>query len=330
MIEIHGGFGIAPEKSAKTEDQNEDNQEKTVTFADDFEREIRTRRVSCVQRNPHHTLDFFGKVYVFAYTWAYGGLLQADEEEEDEDHSDIPGAPLHARDSESVRKKFDSFVRELFSGTGEEALHVALPTGSDTVFNYYIDLEVGNFAKWDVLVPPSRALIAKSISDQFAHSDHTHILEESAVSKTEAEIDLSLVPTLDTIRYAFLLALMSVNKQPVLLTGDVGVGKTVLILDTLTRLSKDGGTSTDAGSILGAVFRSGGKNLVESILEGTGMDKHEAKSDLSHEMIQFSSRTTAGRVREFIESKLVKRGREALGPIPGQKVLMINIIINND
>lgn len=322
MIEMHGGFGLAPaEKTPKTEEQTEDNQEKTVKFADDFEREIRTRRVSCVQRNPHLNLEFFGKVYVFAYTWAYGGLLQADEEEEDEDHSNVPGAPLRARDSESVRKKFDLFVRELFCGTGEQAIHVALPTG-DTVFNYYIDLEVGNFAKWDVLVPPSRALIAKAISDQYAHSDHTHILEESPAAKTEAEIDLSLVPTLDTVRYAFLLALMSINKQPVLLTGDVGVGKTVLILDTLARLSKDGGTSTDAGSILGAVFRSGGKNLVESILEGTLTDKHEAKSDLSHEMIQFSSRTTAARVRDFIESKLVKRGRDALGPIPGQKVLV--------
>jgi len=92
------------------------------------------------------------------------------------------------------------------------------------MFSYYIDIETGSFARWEVLVPPVRALIAKSMTEHFHPTDLT------SLPGIEVSIDHSLVPTLDTIRYSFLIALMAVNKQPVLLTGTVLTSKKRLLL----------------------------------------------------------------------------------------------------
>lgn len=318
IIARHGGF-MVPSGSSSAEPAIE---EKSVTFAEDFERELRPRRISCIRQNPKQLVVFLGKVFVFAYTWAFGGALESHGSEQDYETDDKRFDKICRHDffteEETARQVFDVFVRDLFTVTGD--LGVALPSGNHTLFSYYIDVETGTFAKWDALVPPVRALIAKSITEYFQPTDVTTHTGEVAT------IDHSMVPTLDTIRYSFLIALMAVNKQPVLLTGGMGVGKTVLITDVLTRLSHRGGTSTNAGTILGAVFRSGGKNLVESILEASvgpdyDYDEEEDGSEpLSYEKVTFSAHTTAARVRSFMESKLIKRGREALGPRQGLKV----------
>lgn len=327
IIEDHGGFIVPEQKIAQPQTENDD---KTVTFADDFERELKSRRVSCVKQNPKQLLAFLGKVFVFAFTWAFGGVLDSygadsDDESDDQRFTRVGGIFYGGDQGGTIRQVFDAFVRDLFTSTGE--MGVVLPGGNDTMFSYYIDVETGTFAKWEVLVPPMRALIAKSMTDHF-------VPDSFGEGVTEYDIDHSLVPTLDTIRYSFLIAIMAVSNQPVLLTGGMGVGKTVLIKDILSRLSHRGGTSTNAGTILGAVFRSGGKNLVESILEASlGVDNaaldYEDEDDTSEplcfEKILFSAHTTASRVRSFIESKLIKRGREALGPKQGLKVRMFSL-----
>lgn len=322
IIATHGGF-ILPEDAVKPKPESE---EKTVTFADDFERELKQRRVSCVSQNPKQLLIFLGKVFVFAFTWAFGGVLDSYSDDSDDETDDQRfvkiGMLLHQEREGTVRQMFDILVRDLFNVTGE--MGVALPSGSDTIFSYYIDIETGSFAKWEVLVPPIRAVIAKSMTEHF------HLSDLSDPGRSDVDVDHSLVPTLDTIRYSFLIALMAVNRQPVLLTGGVGVGKTLLVTDVLKRLSHRGGTSTNAGTILGAVFRSGGRNLVENLLEASfGIEEEHDDDDataepLCNEKILFSAHTTTARVRSFIVSKLVKRGREALGPRQGQKVSLGN------
>ena len=42
----------------------------------------------------------------------------------------------------------------------------------------------------------------------------------------------------DTVRYSFLMTLLLLNKNPVLLTGESGVGKSAIIKHTLNRLEK--------------------------------------------------------------------------------------------
>ena len=60
---------------------------------------------------------------------------------------------------------------------------------------------------------------------------------------------------------------------------------------------------------------------MDSIIEVSSREKAELKeSELMFNMVQFTARTSAARAQTLIESKLVKRGREVLGPRPGKKV----------
>jgi dynein heavy chain len=107
------------------------------------------------------------------------------------------------------------------------------------VFDYFLNLDTEQFALWQTLVPRADVLIQKTLTQSIAITDSLSITDESATRddlKTQ-----SLVPTRDTIRYGFLLALLLLNNQSVLLTGDVGVGKSILVEDVLSRLSKEVG-----------------------------------------------------------------------------------------
>ena len=113
---------------------------------------------------------------------------------------------------------------------------------------------------------------------------------ETAISRgtgkskvTDANCQQSeLICSLDTVRYSFIMSLLLLNKQPVLLTGnfliwknicwaivlwvlnwlkthhllsgDSGVGKTMIIQSVLKQLQKDGRDMSKLGTILGKVF----------------------------------------------------------------------------
>ena len=287
---------------------------KGVTFAHDSEQETNPRELSLLQRDPSQLCSLLGKLYVFAFTWSFGGNLNSRYSSEDEDLGDA-----FAKTPSPVRRQFDSLIRNLFENI------VRLPPGSESIANYYLDMENGQFVLWSNLVPTTRALIAKAVSNQFAISDTFNTLDDPPPLRNLLDIDRSLVPTVDTIRYSFLVALMALSGQPILLTGENGVGKSALIQDTLVRLSQLGGTGTGTGTILGAVFRKGGKNIVDNIIdmsssshEGGGVKEND--SEVAWYTMQFSAYTSSTKTRRFIESKLVKRGRDVLGPRPGKKV----------
>ena len=326
IINHQGGLtvGGTPNTTEDGAELSETISAKTVTFADESEPESRTHRLSFIQRNPSQLLNFLGKLFVFAFTWSFGGNLRSRDLVEDEDMGDSFG-----KDAPLVWQLFDTLVRELFDT--DTPIGVKLPPGNESIANYYIDMESGNFVLWSNLVPTTRALIAKAVSNQFAISDTVNTLDDPPPLKGQIDIDRSLVPTIDTVRYAFLIALMALNGQPVLLTGETGVGKTALIQDTLVRLSQAGGTGTSTGTILGAVFRTGGKNLVNSIIDITMSDREGVKgegceSEVVFNSMHFSAYTSSSKARKFIESKLVKRGRDVLGPRPGKRVRLSSII----
>ena len=320
IINIQGGLtiGETPNSAEDGAELSETTSAKTVTFADESEQGSRTRKLSFLQRYPSQLLSFLGKLFVFAFTWSFGGNLRSRDSVEDEEVGNSFG-----KNAPTVWQLFDTLVRELFET--DTPIGVKLPPGNDSIANYYIDMENGQFALWNNLVPTTRALIAKAVSNQFAISDTLNTLDDPPPLKNEIEIDRSLVPTVDTVRYGFLVALMALNGQPVLLTGETGVGKSALIQDTLIRLSQAGGAGTSTGTILGAVFRTGGKNLVDSIIDMTMSDRDGVKgegrdSEVVYNSMHFSAYTTSTKARRFIESKLVKRGRDVLGPRPGKKV----------
>ena len=322
IINSQGGFttGEAPNAAEDGAELSETTSAKTVTFADDSEHEVHTRKLSFVQRNPSQLLSFLGKVFVFAFTWAFGGNLRYQTVVDDDETGDT-----FAKDTPQVWELFDTLIRDLFEI--DSPIGVRLPPGNESIANYYIDMESGQFTLWSNLVPSTRALIAKAVSNQFAISDSLNTLDDPPPLKNQLEIDRSLVPTVDTVRYAFLISLLALNGQPVLLTGETGVGKSALIQDTLVRLSQPGGTGTSTGTILGAVFRTGGKNLVDSIIDMTsteGVRSEGRGSEVVFNSMHFSAYTSSSKAQKFIESKLVKRGRDVLGPRPGKKVCLFD------
>ena len=120
----------------------------------------------------------------------------------------------------------------------------------------------------------------------------TWVLWASKVSKTWSPIkglDLHklYVPTVDTVRYTFLLSLYIQHKHMPLITGNPGIGKTALIKNYLT-------TNIDSNN---TVIKT----------------------------INFSAASTAASTQEIIESKLEKRQNKNYGPIGGKKSLIIFI-----
>ena len=105
----------------------------------------------------------------------------------------------------------------------------------------------------------------------------------------------------------------------------------------LGRLSKDGGTSTKTGTILGSIFNFSekGSSLLENISSLTkwgqeeedkiGLDillgaKPKTSNGIISSMIQFSAQTTSARLQAQIRHNLIQKGRNTLGAPKGRKV----------
>ena len=320
---INANGGIPESITAKKNEPQVENPARSVKFSDEKVAEPSTcsRRVSYTQRNPEQMFCFFGRIFVFAFTWAFGGNFDSRDDNSNEEEDLFTGYSSQSSSSIHVRQAFDTFVRDLFENNSY--VDIQLPIGNETMFSYYVDIDGGHFQLWSNLVLGARSLIAKSLSEQSQILESANILDDPLPSlKSNFEIDRSLVPTVDSVRYGFLLSLMALKKQPVLLTGETGIGKTALIIDTLRRLSQPGGTSTDAGSILGSVFGGANKSILDSIMDITTFTERTVveQSNIIYSTMQFSAHTTPSSAQTFIEAGLVRRGRDVLGPKPGRKV----------
>jgi hypothetical protein len=91
-----------------------------------------------------------------------------------------------------------------------------------------------------------------------------------------------LVPTVDTTRYSYLLAGMIKAERHVLLTGDVGVGKTSIVFSTL-------------------------QNLDDSFVFSN---------------LNFSAQTSSTKVSDGFESRVEKRTKDTFAPPGGKKLVM--------
>ena len=133
---------------------------------------------------------------------------------------------------------FDAFIRDIFHSY--PTLSGILPPAPHSVFDYFLNLDTEHFVLWQTLVPKADVLIQKSLTQSVAITDSLTVMNDESMTVNDLKTQC-LVPTRDTIRYGFLLALLLLNNQPVLLTGDIGVGKSILVEDVLLRLSKEVG-----------------------------------------------------------------------------------------
>ncbi|XP_020606446.1 dynein heavy chain 6, axonemal-like [Orbicella faveolata] len=104
---------------------------------------------------------------------------------------------------ETSMDAFDTFTRDLFSDTHD----VKLP-GSGDLFSYFVDFDTRRLEPWEKIIP------------SFKYS--------SAIPY----FDL-LVPTVDTVRFGFLMEKLLAINRSVMFTGTTGVGKVRLSLNHL-------------------------------------------------------------------------------------------------
>ncbi|XP_069582586.1 dynein axonemal heavy chain 14 [Ranitomeya imitator] len=280
-----------------------------------------------LEKHPDKLAPLLGKLYVFAFTWAFGGVLTREDENEGDS---LIG--LRARDETLVKIAYDfnNLVHDLFEG--EQTKGVQFPLGENSVFSYFVDLQTGNFVSWESLVPSTESVIQKEL----LLSDPLNDVGGAVRGFTS---------TVDSVRYSFLTSLLLLHNQPVLLTGDSGVGKSTLVQNMLEKLQKPGGLSVKAGTVLGDIFlfnESRKISLLQSITSLTTVSRADEDFSLSVDdaslsgivtggavseselcsqrmkqlvvsTVQLGPHTGAARIQNQIRSKLVKKGRDTMG-----------------
>ncbi|XP_046331899.2 dynein axonemal heavy chain 6-like [Haliotis rufescens] len=148
---------------------------------------------------------------------------------------------------------FDTFARGQFEDNGD----AKLPSGGD-LWGCYMDFETRRMDSWEKIVP------------QFKYNKDMSFFE-------------MLVPTVDTVRFGYLLEKLLSVKRSVLYTGGTGVGKSVIARGLLNTISER-------------------QNYVPVF-------------------INFSAQTSSARTQEMIEGKLEKRRKTVLGAPIGKRVV---------
>jgi dynein heavy chain len=160
------------------------------------------------------------------------------------------GANLH----DSSRNKFQVILREAVAKVELPNSKVELP--SDDIYEYTIDPQYRSFQNWDELKA------------------------EFKYNKNESFFNV-LVPTSDTVKYNKMIGIFVDGGYNVLMTGETGVGKSVVTRDYL----------------------------------------NNAPEGVDNAVVNFSGKTTTQNLVNAFESKLEQRRRDVLGAKPGRKMI---------
>jgi dynein heavy chain len=155
--------------------------------------------------------------------------------------------------NESGWESFDTFIREQM----EENNDIRLPQNGD-VFSFYMEPSQGRFEGWEKILPVFK------------------------YDSSAAFFDI-LVPTVDTVRFGFIMEKLLTMNHSVLFTGLTGVGKSVVA-----------------------------RAQLESLIE----------KNFNPVFIGFSAQTSSARTQEMLEGKLEKKRKNLLGAPIGKKVVV--------
>lgn len=250
------------------------------------------------------------KLFVFCYLWSFGGHFDCTSEETAETDRTHFVPTFRVDSGVSIRCLFDNFVRTMF----ETKMGINLPTGSDTLYSYFVDVEKSQFMIWDHLAINNTVNVDRLLDRPLSQQSLDNTLT-------------SFVPTSETMCYSFLMTLLALNEFPVLLSGTRGNGKTVLINYMLSRLSEPNGSCASSSELLMHVLSSSNlqpKNTSKtSLTDLLGPQKVKTQTSMDSVVVAhslFSTLTTTSKPKQAMKSKLVKRTRELLGTRPGEKV----------
>ncbi|XP_031192756.1 dynein heavy chain 14, axonemal isoform X3 [Mastomys coucha] len=320
----------SPKSHEETDDQFPTETKVKVKFKEEKSYH-KDERVWFLDRSPEKLPMMIRKIFVFAFTWAFGGILKREDQHEEDvlfqsnfEHSSLV----------EVNYNFDNFVREVFEDDPERDTCTNLPGSERSVFGYFVDLQQCEFMPWSDLVPNVQTLIQKgtSLVTEFPGSG------ESVLRMKEYGEYVNFTATRDTICLSFLMSLLQRNSYPVLLTGDCGVGKTTTINKMLKKLEGRGTLDIKYGSILGKVLlhnemkrsslRQNINILVGETIKTTRgsleqvTKKEEDKADDSTikndkgiiaSTINLTTTITAAKTKELLLRKLVRRTKDILG-----------------
>lgn len=149
---------------------------------------------------------------------------------------------------------FDTFVRNQFDDNGD----AKLSSGGD-LFSYFVDVQYRRMDLWEKIVP------------KFVYDPKKPYFE-------------MLVPTIDSVRYGYLMEKLLTVQRSVLFTGETGVGKSVIA-----------------------------RALLLDIAE---------KSDYLPVFLNFSAQTSSNRTQEMVEAKLEKKRKNVLGAPKNKRMII--------
>uniref|UniRef100_A0A8C9K0H7 Dynein axonemal heavy chain 14 n=1 Tax=Panthera tigris altaica TaxID=74533 RepID=A0A8C9K0H7_PANTA len=282
-----------------------------------------------LEKNPDKLKVVIQKLFMFAFTWAFGGVLQHESDPEGETVLYRSCDPSSAA---RVTYGFDNLVRKLFENNPQVGKFwavfggnsISLPTGKHSIFGYFVDLQQCEFIPWSELLPSIQTLIQKGTSmlaDPQASS-------ENLLKITEYGENINHIATSDTVSFSFLISLLLKNFCPVLLTAfDVKYGSIlgeVLLYNEIKKSS----LKQNISILLSESHKTGSAN-------GKTIKKPEVKTEESSlkdnnkgiivSTINFSISTTAAKAKEMILKKLVRRTKDSLGaPKSNQIVIFID------
>jgi len=186
----------------------------------------------------------------------------------EKDLGDIPimilifslGWAMGGNTNDETKNKFSNFFKLKIM-----SLYPNFPYDGE-IYDFYIDFDTKTFKYWNTL-------IGKMVPE-FKYNKKTPFFN-------------ILVPTADTVKYKFLIKNLMANGHNVLVTGDTGVGKSVITQEFLI----------------------------------TANDQREEEPFLTSS-INFSAQTTSNNLMSVFNDKLKKRKRDQLGPPAGKKMFL--------
>ncbi|XP_048968435.1 dynein axonemal heavy chain 14 isoform X2 [Canis lupus dingo] len=337
----NGGFGKCEDlKDIPTEKTHSSHSKVSVKFKNTKKSVYpRAENTWYLEKNPDKLKIMIQKLFVFAFTWAFGGTLMREDEHEDDT---VLYSSHESSSPAKVTYDFDNLVHELFESNPQ--VGVNLPTGKRSIFGYFVDLQQCEFIPWSELLPSIQTLIQKGTSI-LADPEGS---SENLLKIREYGENISHIATRDTVSLSFLISFLLKNFCPVLLTGDPAVGKTTAIKEMLEKLECPGALDVKYGSILGEVLlyneikKSSLKQNISILLSEThkaaagSLDKPIKKPEVRIDessfkndnkgiivsTINFSISITAAQAKEMILKKLVRRTKDTLGAPKSSRIVV--------